>query len=429
MANVEHFAKLLEGINAWNSWREADPDIKPDLSDVEIGDEDFLEKYQGEKGGSHLDFEQANFSFVNFKGAGLSNLNLSGAKLHDSSFLESMLNNIVCHGGDWSDADFTATQFTEPDFFESDFQSCNFHKAKFWNGANLKDCNFWGANMDNAILSGVDLENAQMGDTSMVHANLEGANLKSANLWAADLQDANLSSAQCHDTNMLNVNLTGGALKDAVLERAILEDACFKNSNMQGVDLRFADMSRCIFEHADMTGVLFNKNATYSGIRTASCYGAPSFKRFADDQDFVEELKKTDWDPLVKLRENKNWRWAKPVPTGKYLFWLWEITSDCGRSLLRWSLLTVVLAAIFSLAIYLMGPTAFHVNSYDGVQLPWTFGTTMYYSIVTFSTLGYGDILPKTPGAAYIIMAEVGVGYMMLGGLISILAGKMARRA
>jgi len=53
----------------------------------------------------------------------------------------------------------------------------------------------------------------------------------------------------------------------------------------------------------------------------------------------------------------------------------------------------------------------------------------VYYSVVTFTTLGFGDITPKTLGSAYWVMAEVVNGYLALGGLISILANKLARRS
>ena len=53
----------------------------------------------------------------------------------------------------------------------------------------------------------------------------------------------------------------------------------------------------------------------------------------------------------------------------------------------------------------------------------------MYYSVVTFATLGFGDIVPLDKGARAVVGAEVILGYIMLGGLISIFANKLARRA
>ncbi len=46
-----------------------------------------------------------------------------------------------------------------------------------------------------------------------------------------------------------------------------------------------------------------------------------------------------------------------------------------------------------------------------------------------FTTLGFGDVKPQTELAAIIVMFEVIIGYVMLGGLVSILATKLARRA
>ncbi len=53
----------------------------------------------------------------------------------------------------------------------------------------------------------------------------------------------------------------------------------------------------------------------------------------------------------------------------------------------------------------------------------------VYYSVVTFTTLGYGDVLPGSVGAQVMAMSEVVLGYFSLGGMMSILSDKMARRA
>ena len=36
MANPEHVAKLKEGIESWNEWREKNPDRQLDLSEVDL---------------------------------------------------------------------------------------------------------------------------------------------------------------------------------------------------------------------------------------------------------------------------------------------------------------------------------------------------------------------------------------------------------
>ncbi|RME23141.1 MAG: two pore domain potassium channel family protein, partial [Deltaproteobacteria bacterium] len=52
-----------------------------------------------------------------------------------------------------------------------------------------------------------------------------------------------------------------------------------------------------------------------------------------------------------------------------------------------------------------------------------------YFSIVTLTTLGYGDIHPQSTAGQVLASAEALLGYVGLGGLLSILANKLARRA
>jgi voltage-gated potassium channel Kch len=49
--------------------------------------------------------------------------------------------------------------------------------------------------------------------------------------------------------------------------------------------------------------------------------------------------------------------------------------------------------------------------------------------LVTLTTLGYGDVVPTSLAAQMLAVLEALLGYVGLGGLLSILANKMARRA
>jgi voltage-gated potassium channel Kch len=55
--------------------------------------------------------------------------------------------------------------------------------------------------------------------------------------------------------------------------------------------------------------------------------------------------------------------------------------------------------------------------------------SAVYYSIVTLTTLGYGDAVPASMSAQVIAIIEALLGYIGLGGLLSILSNKMARRS
>jgi len=66
-------------------------------------------------------------------------------------------------------------------------------------------------------------------------------------------------------------------------------------------------------------------------------------------------------------------------------------------------------------------------ESYKGRLM--TFGSAFYFSIVTFTTLGFGDVITANGAARVLVTLEVILGYVMLGGLISIFATKLARRS
>ena len=58
-----------------------------------------------------------------------------------------------------------------------------------------------------------------------------------------------------------------------------------------------------------------------------------------------------------------------------------------------------------------------------------TWFTYIYFSVVTFTTLGFGDVTPLNTAGEVLLTIEVILGYVMLGGLISIFANKLARRS
>jgi len=105
------------------------------------------------------------------------------------------------------------------------------------------------------------------------------------------------------------------------------------------------------------------------------------------------------------------------------LYAVWLLFTDCGRSLSLWLSWAVVVALLFASRFYALGEAAF---SREG--LPWGFGATIYHSVVTLTTLGFGNLKPLTMEAAWWVMAEGVLGYLVLAGFIAILCDKLARR-
>jgi hypothetical protein len=134
------------------------------------------------------------------------------------------------------------------------------------------------------------------------------------------------------------------------------------------------------------------------------CHGSQTFRRFLLDQDYLEELGETG--------------------KGRAALFFWWALANCGRSVTRWGFWSMVLIVLFAVVYHALGSAHFQT-----VFLPWTFSTAFYQSVVTFTTLGEGDVTPITTLGAMLTVVEVLAGYIMLGGLISIFSTRLARRA
>ncbi len=71
MANSEHLAKLMEGVEEWNAWREKNPGIIADLDEAP--------------------FWQINHKGANLRGADLREADLREANLREAEFKEASL--------------------------------------------------------------------------------------------------------------------------------------------------------------------------------------------------------------------------------------------------------------------------------------------------------------------------------------------------
>lgn len=143
----------------------------------------------------------------------------------------------------------------------------------------------------------------------------------------------------------------------------------------------------------------------FSTVNTTTMIDSPSnpyLKRYIDDEQWI-----ASW------RERSKWR--------GFLFYVWEATSHCGRSIGLWVSWSVVLALIFGLL--------YRGHIYIDPHTVHNWYTPFYFSVVTFTTLGFGDVTPTDALGQLWITLEVVLGYVMLGGLISIFANKFARRS
>lgn len=305
-------------------------------------------------------------------------------------------------GASLIDVDLSGLDLSMADLRAADLSRANLKGATLFR-AKLAGATLFMANLEGAELSGADLVGANLQRVKARSAGFGMATLAGASLEGADLSDATLTGADARGAQLRTARLTGARLRDAALEGADLSRA-----DLRGAELHSARVAGAVFDGADLRGCVPRglrgyQEASWLGadVREIDFTGAYLCRRFILDQNFLKEFR--DQGP-----------WAHRL----YLVWL--VSSDCGRSLTRWGLLTAVLTLAFA-GVY----TLCDVNYGD--HRTWL--SPLYYSVVTFTTLGYGDVLPASVPAQVAAMVQVVTGYVMLGGLLSIFSNKMARRA
>ncbi|RMG74691.1 MAG: hypothetical protein D6710_01230 [Nitrospirae bacterium] len=299
-------------------------------------------------------------------------------------------------------ADLEGVDLSGVDLSGSDLSGANLKGARLFK-ANLSGCILKKAILDDAELSGADLSRADMEEVSAINAGFGMAKLVEVNLFEGNLTGATLTMAEIRGANMQCCRLEGARLREAKLLNTDLT-----NADLRGVDMSLSSVDGSRFTNADLRGARLRQLSGYEtadwigvDLRDINFSGAYLLRRFIMDQNFLKEFR--DRNRYTRI-----------------IYYLWLVTSDCGRSMTRWCAWTLLFIIGFGL-----------LYSFTGVDYGEhrTWFSPFYYSVVTFTTLGYGDVVPAGVVSQFLAIIEVTIGYVMLGGLLSIFANKMARRA
>jgi len=167
LANPEHVAKLLAGVDAWNKWREQQQEGVPDLSGASLPDA-ILD-------GADLrnaDLENANLYRVSLFNADLRKANLTHADLRFATLAKALLN--------------------EASLVEADLTS-----------ASLGGCDLRGSNLIMARLNRADCVWADFREAGLLGTSFRGAILVGAKINAATLGDAEFSDCDLREVEGL----------------------------------------------------------------------------------------------------------------------------------------------------------------------------------------------------------------------------------
>jgi TIR domain-containing protein/pentapeptide repeat protein len=240
MANPEHLAKLSEGVDAWNEWRQRHSETIPDLSGVNLSRTALWKNHPAETLWEPT-VPSSNLSRADFRSANLSAANLTYATLMGTRF----------------------------------------------EAANLTGAILNSANLLSADLAGADLRHADFAS-----ANLSGANLKGANLGSAELMSTNLYWARLSESDFSGARIGSTIFADNDLSAvAGLETVWHATPSVIGIDTIYRSKGKIPEVFLRGCGVpdefiTYAKSLVASSIEFYSCFISYSSK----DQEFSDRL-------------------------------------------------------------------------------------------------------------------------------------------
>jgi hypothetical protein len=230
--------------------------------------------------------------------------------------------------------------------------------------------------------------------------DFRGANLARARLPGSILVGADLREAV----------LVGATLRKAILVNADLRGAHLLESDLRGANLRGSDLrgTQCGYSKVDGETLLLtqrvDRRTDFTGVPLESMRIEPGLKQLLE-----YNVRRRRWQQW-----SRHHRWLAP---GAWCFWL---MCDYGRSTWRVLMSFAVLAVAFALA-YTLFPNSVVAVWADGPGQPLGFGYSLYFSIVTMTTLGFGDVYaaPESALGQFLLSLQVVLGYVLLGVLVT----------
>ncbi len=277
------------------------------------------------------------------------------------------------------------------------------HSEEPMTGFSLKKVNLTELNLVNHnSKEGYNLSYADLYRADLNGAHLFNIDLHNASLMKADLSNANLHCANLEDCNLLGVKLTNARIENVTWGKQILQEKNAMKASKEG-------------DCEKMMDSLEQAEEIYRNLRKA-----------AENQGLFETSGLFFYKEMV-MRRYQLPKFSFQRGVSKIVDWF------CGYgerplNVVLFSLLLIGLSAIFYFflgiessqqPIKLNFSASFYTNFISFLEC-------LYFSVVTFTTLGYGDLVPV--GAARPIAAlEAFTGNFTIALFVVVFVKKMTR--
>ncbi|WP_283788118.1 ion channel [Bermanella sp. WJH001] len=232
------------------------------------------------------------------------------------------------------------------------------------------------ANLDDVNLVSQRSENAySLANADLFHASLHRAHLFKVDMSGASLMKADCSEANVHYANLEAANLLGAKFDGAKIENVHWGKTLFHEAlGFEACAQKNQEKAVVYFEQAEEVARHLRKVSEHEGLFELAGHF------------FIKEM-------INRRRQMPRWSWQRLLSKAVDLF------CGYGEQPARVVGFSLCLIFIFAIAFWVFGiEDGSHVIQFS-LDASWqqnllNLGNTLYFSVVTFTTLGYGDLVP-----------------------------------
>jgi uncharacterized protein YjbI with pentapeptide repeats len=333
----------------------------------------------------HVDFRETDFhGYTHFSGASFQNVDFEGATFKDVEFIGATFKDVEFRRAIFRNAYFDETVFRDADFIGASFNLASFNRAIFQAYADFSMTKFKGdASFVETTFQDVSFEKATIErNFSFISPQVEKFDLQDTQFFFRGSITANLAQAKFHRAYIENISFTGcdWPRGSVIYEEVHMED---ENLSFKEMETIYRSLKQNMERHGD-----------YS--RAGEFY----------------------------YREMEMRRKGTKKKKERLLLELYRFLAGYGEFYWNTAAFSGIIILIFALLYGISDCLQYSVRNpciYQEII------DVVYFSFVTFTTLGLGDIRPLTSLGKVLVCFEAVIGAFMIAVFVVVFVRKMAR--
>ena len=309
----------------------------------------------------------------------------------------------------------------EGDVYGAVFRGANLPQDARFAGQRFPRSDFSGTDLAERDFSDADLSGSDFSNAELRNADFSGANLRNADLTDANARGATFEGANLENSELIRTNLRNADIENAALYEIALSDTWINESTELG--------KLCHYEREEKS---IERDARTIRHHEAAAWTYRALQQLCEENALPNENRHfyvREKEARRKLAwETSDYRNAAKAELSR---WVMEYGGNPWRVVGVSALIVLVFGALYPIVGGIQDTATGNIVGFFSADAPadapvWYFTGPflkgIYFSVVTFTTLGYGDIQPLGHWARFLATTEAVLGSMLLALLVFVLS-------